>query len=48
MNRVIFNTEENIQEVKRPNCMLTPVEEDEKTEGHTESKNAEGNNESKR
>jgi hypothetical protein len=36
--------EEYIQEVKRPDCMLVPVEEDEKTEAYTESKNTEENN----
>jgi len=34
--------EENIQEVKRPNCMSMPVGEDEETEGHTEPEKAEG------
>jgi hypothetical protein len=35
--------EENIQEVKRPNCMLMPDEEDEKTEGYNEWKNLKEN-----
>jgi len=34
--------EENIQAVKRPNCMSMPVEEDEKREGYNEWKKIEG------